>query len=129
MEGLKQRARTLVELADNAAFYAARPPLALSPKAAQVLGGAAKRELRELRPLIAAAEPWRADSLEAAVRAHGERAGTPLRALAQPLRAALTGREASPPIFEVMDILGRDETLRRLDDVLEEALAGPAGER
>jgi glutamyl-tRNA synthetase len=129
MEGLKQRARTLVELADNAAFYAARPPLALSPKAAQVLGGAAKRELRELRPLIAAAEPWSADSLEAAVRAHGERAGTPLRALAQPLRAALTGREASPPIFEVMDILGRDETLRRLDDVLEEALAGPAGER
>jgi glutamyl-tRNA synthetase len=129
MEGLKQRARTLVELAGNAAFYAAEPPLALSPKAAQLLGGGAKRDLRELRPLIAAAEPWSAECLEAAVRAHAERAAAPLRALAQPLRAALTGREASPPIFEVMAILGRDETLRRLDDVLEEALADPAGGR
>jgi glutamyl-tRNA synthetase len=129
MEGLKQRARTVVELAENAAFYAARPPLALSPKAAQLLSGGARRDLRELRPLIAAAEPWSGESLEAAVRAHAERSGTALRALAQPLRAALTGREASPPIFEVMDVLGRDETLRRLDHVLEEALAGPAGER
>jgi glutamyl-tRNA synthetase len=129
MEGLKQRARTLVELADNAAFYAARPPLALSPKAEQLLSGRAKRDLRELRTLIAAVRPWSGESLEAAIRAHAEQSGTPLRALAQPLRAALTGREASPPIFAVMDILGRDETLRRLDDALEEALAGPAGER
>ncbi|MDZ3837592.1 MAG: glutamate--tRNA ligase [Rhodospirillales bacterium] len=129
MEGLKQRARTVMELAENAAFYAAEPPLALSPKAAQLLGVEAKRDLRELRPLIAAAEPWSAESLEAKVRAHADRASAPLRALAQPLRAALTGREASPPIFEVMAILGRDETLRRLDDVLEEALADPAGGR
>lgn len=123
MEGLKQRARTLVELTENAAFYALASPLTPTPKAAALLGGEAKRRLAALRPALAAAEPWAAQNLEAAVRAHGEAAGASLRALAQPLRAALTGRDASPPIFEVMDILGRDETLRRLDDVLNEAMA------
>lgn len=129
MQGLKQRARTLVELAESAQFYAAGRPLAMSPKAAQLLTPEARQNLADLRPLLAAAEPWTAGELEAIARAQAERAGAPLRALAQPLRAALTGRDASPPIFEVMDILGRDETLGRLDDVLEEALTASAGGR
>jgi glutamyl-tRNA synthetase len=129
MEGLKQRARTLVELADNAAFYALSPPLRLSPKAAALLGDEGRRRLRALRPLLATASPWKAGELEAAARAHAEAVAVPLRALAQPLRAALTGMDASPPIFEVMDILGREETLRRLDDVLDEAVAAEAGPR
>ncbi|HSO43698.1 MAG TPA: glutamate--tRNA ligase [Rhodospirillales bacterium] len=126
MEGLKQRARTLVELTENAAFYAIALPLASSPKAAALLTGEAKRELGSLRPVLAAVEPWAAGELEAAVRAHAEGTAGSLRGLAQPLRAALTGKDASPPIFEVMDILGRDETLRRLDDVLDEAIAAKA---
>lgn len=129
MQGLKQRARTLAELAENAGLYSFDRPLALSPKATQLLTVEARHALRDLRVPLAAVEAWNAGSLEAAVRAHAEQASMPLRALAQPLRAALTGRDASPPIFEVMDILGRDETLGRLDDVLEEALAAPAGGR
>jgi glutamyl-tRNA synthetase len=129
MEGLKQRARTLVDLTENAAFYALASPLALSPKASALLSGEAKRQLAALRPVLAAAGSWSAGDLEAAVRSHAEAAGVPVRALAQPLRAALTGKDSSPPIFEVMDILGRDETLRRLDDALSEAVTADPGQR
>jgi glutamyl-tRNA synthetase len=122
MHGLKQRARTLVDLAENAAFYAYEGPVALSPKAADLLTPEAKGRLGALRPVLAAAGQWTADELEAKVRAHAEQAGggeaAPLRAFAQPLRAALTGSVASPPVFEVMAILGREEALRRLDGVL-----------
>jgi glutamyl-tRNA synthetase len=61
--------------------------------------------------------PWDLESLEAAARAFAEAGDLKLGAIAQPLRAALTGSHASPGIFEVMAILGRDETLGRISDV------------
>ena len=61
-------------------------------------------------------DDWTADRLEAEVRAYVEETGTKLGKVAQPLRAALTGRTVSPPVFDVMAVLGRDETLARLQD-------------
>jgi glutamyl-tRNA synthetase len=82
---------------------------------------AAVVHLRRLRGVLAQVSPWAATQLEAAVRRHIEQADTPakLRDIAQPLRATLTGATVSPPIFEVMQTLGRDETLARLDYILE----------
>ena len=67
---------------------------------------------------MARLDGWTAAGLEAAARTDGEETGVKLGQLAQPLRAALTGGTASPGIFEIMEILGREECLGRLDDVL-----------
>jgi glutamyl-tRNA synthetase len=55
--------------------------------------------------------------LEAAVKAHAEKNGIKLGKLAQPLRAALTGTSTSPPIFDVLEVLGRDEAMARINDL------------
>lgn len=125
MNGLKQRARTLLELADNALIYAVDGPISLNGKARAILNDAARQQLSAMRPMLAQIEPWDADTLEAAVRAHAATAPAgeiPLRSIAQPLRAALTGATASPPVFEVMEVLGREETLKRIDDVIAVAM-------
>ncbi len=119
MNGLKQRARTLVELAESAAFYIRRRPLTIGEAAAKVLDDPARANLRQLAARLAAPAEWTAVALEATVRQIAEGAGLKLGQLAQPLRAALTGGPASPPIFEVMEVLGRDETLARIADALE----------
>ena len=114
MPGLKPRAKTLVELADIAHFYVAPRPIPVDDKA--------KAQLAPARPLIGALAQaldnatWDSASLEAAVRAFAEAQGLKLGQAAQPLRAALTGSTASPPIFEVMAVLGRAESLARLAD-------------
>jgi len=114
MPGLKPRAKTLVELADIAHFYVAPRPIPLDDKA--------KTQLAPARPLLGALAQaldktaWDSASLEASVRAFVEAQGLKLGQAAQPLRAALTGSTASPPIFEVMAVLGRAESLARLAD-------------
>ncbi len=113
--GLKPRAKTLVELADNARFYVERRPIAIDDKARALLGEDARRLLADLVPALAGAG-WSAPALEAVVRGFAEGRGLKLGAVAQPLRAALAGSTSSPPIFEVMAVLGRDETLARLRD-------------
>jgi len=118
MNGLKQRARTLVELAESAAFYIRRRPLTIGEAAAKVLDDPARANLRQLAGRLAAPAEWTAVALEAGVRQIAEGAGLKLGQLAQPLRAALTGGPTSPPIFEVMEVLGRDETLARIADAL-----------
>jgi glutamyl-tRNA synthetase len=118
MAGLKERAQTLFELADNAAFYACVRPLPMNAASAEILDTAARGRLRALRERLAAADGWTAADLEAATRAFADGAAVKMGQVAQPLRAALTGRTASPGIFEVMEILGREESLGRLDDVL-----------
>jgi glutamyl-tRNA synthetase len=120
MAGLKARAKTLVELARDAAFYVADRPIALDAKAAALLDDAARQRLAALAGRLAALESWDAAGLEAATRAEAETRSVKLGQLAQPLRAALTGAAVSPPVFEVMQVLGRDETLARIADV-----AGP----
>jgi glutamyl-tRNA synthetase len=115
MPGLKPRAKTLAELADHAYFYVAPRPIPLDGKAQALLAGAAPGMLGELAEALAQTE-WTAPALEDAIRGFADRRGLKLGAVAQPLRAALVGVTVSPPIFEVMQGLGRDETLARLAD-------------
>ncbi len=115
MDGLKERAKTLVELLDAAYYLYAQSPLVLDAKAASLLDGAARQRLAALRPRLAAVEDWSQAPLEAVVRAFAEETGCKLGQVAQPLRAALTGRSTSPGLFDVMAVLGREECLARLD--------------
>jgi len=116
MDGLKQRARTLVDLAAAAAFYVRSRPLRLDDKAAALLDAGARARLARLERALADTTPWNAANVEAVVRKVAETEGVKLGALAQPLRAALTGSAVSPGIFEVVEVLGRDETLGRIAD-------------
>ncbi len=116
MKGLKQRAKTLVELADAAQFYVAERPLKLDDKAAKLLTPEAKAILKDLAAHLAAQKHWDEQDLEAALRGFAEARGLGLGKVAQPLRATLTGSGASPGLFEVMKVLGRDEALARIAD-------------
>ncbi len=116
MPGLKERAKTLVELADGAKFIFAARPLALDEKAASLLGDEGLAVLKSVLPALEAAPEWTVAALDAAVRAHAEAEGLKLGKIAQPLRAALTGRATSPGVFDVLHVLGRDESLARLHD-------------
>ena len=118
MPGLKPRASTLVDLAERARFYVVPRPIPLDENAAKLLDGPARERLARLAEALQAARSWDQAGLEAAVRAQAEAAGVKLGQLAQPLRAALTGATASPGIFEVMAVLGRDEVLGRLADAV-----------
>jgi len=116
MPGLKERAKTLVELIESARYLYADRPLALDDKAAALITPDARGLLGHLAHDLATVEPWSAQSAEATVRTYAERAGVKLGAVAQPLRAALTGRTTSPGIFEVLAVLGKTESLARLGD-------------
>ncbi|MDJ1156783.1 glutamate--tRNA ligase [Chelatococcus sp. SYSU_G07232] len=118
MPGLKERAKTLVELLDSASYLYARRPLALDEKAKGLLGDDGRGRLAIVLPRLEAIADWSAETTEAAVRGVAEETGLKLGQLAQPLRAALTGRATSPGLFDVMAVLGRDESLSRLRDQL-----------
>jgi glutamyl-tRNA synthetase len=113
---LKARAKTLLDLIDGAAYLMAQRPLALDDKAAKALDAEARATLAKLLPQLEAAPDWTGSVLEASVRTFAEAAGQKLGNVAQPLRAALTGRTVSPPVFDVMAVLGREEALSRLRD-------------
>ncbi len=117
LPGLKERAKTLLELVDGAAFLFADRPLSLDDKAAKLIDADARAVLGALIPRLEAVPEWTAASLEAEVRSVAESSGAKLGKIAQPLRAALTGRSISPPVFDVMHALGRDESLARLKDL------------
>lgn len=117
MDGLKQRARTLNDLAEHARFYVQSRPLDLDAKAQKLLASEETRGLldrlgRELVKLDA----WEEDGLESFCRAFADSQGVGFGKLAQPLRAALTGRTVSPGLFEVMRVLGRGEAMARIED-------------
>ena len=116
LPGLKERAKTLVELLDNAAYLFDERPLKLDAQAEKLIDADARKVLAGLLPHLEAAEPWSPATLEAAVRFYAEEAHLKLGKVAQPLRAALTGRATSPGIFDVLDVLGREESLARLRD-------------
>ena len=116
LPGLKERAKTLLELLDNAAFLFADRPIVPDDKAAKVLDEGARRQIGLLIPRLQSATPFAAGPLEAEVRRFAEDGGLKLGKVAQPLRAALTGRTVSPPVFDVMQALGPDETFARLKD-------------
>jgi glutamyl-tRNA synthetase len=116
MPGLKERAKTLVELRDGAAFLFAQRPLSLDAQALAILEDGGRAHLRNLLPRLAVLQQWTPVVTEAAVRSYADEADLKLGQVAQPLRAALTGRATSPGIFEVLDVLGREESLARLTD-------------
>ena len=116
MPGLKERAKTLVELLDNAAFLFAKRPLELDEQAAKLLDPQGRDMIAQLLPRLEAVEPWTQKELEGSVRSFAEETGRKLGKVAQPLRAALTGKSTSPGIFDVLDVLGREESLARLRD-------------
>ncbi|HYG88239.1 MAG TPA: glutamate--tRNA ligase [Azospirillum sp.] len=117
MNGLKQRARTLVDLAQSAKFYVAPRPLPFDEKALAQLDAGGRAVLQDLAGVFAQEAEWTAAALEARVRSFAESRGEKLGKIAQPLRAALTGSTVSPPIFEVAELLGRTETLARMGQV------------
>ena len=118
MPDLKGRMKTLVELVDNVLFYFRSRPLSLDEKATQVLDQDGRNALEGLVPRLVALPEWRHDHLEEAARIHAEQHGMKLGKIAQPLRAAITGQAVSPPIFSVMEVLGREESLARIGDII-----------
>src|SRR5271165_4400676 len=113
MPALKERAKTLVELAESAAFLARVVPLPMEPKAAGQLTAEARLLLRDVGESLAATD-FSPPGLDAALRAFAERTGLKLGQIAQPLRAALTGSTVSPGIDATLAALGRDEALARI---------------
>jgi glutamyl-tRNA synthetase len=126
MPSLKERAKTLLDLIDGAHFLLSDRPIPLDDKASALLTSEAKALLHNVAVELAAVEPWSAETTEQAVRTFAEQKGAKLGAVAQPLRAALTGRTTSPGIFEVLAVLGKAESLARIADQvrLEEARPG-----
>jgi glutamyl-tRNA synthetase len=116
MPALKERAKTLVELIDSAHYIYAERPIAVEDKAAALLNAEARGMIADLVRELQSVEPWTAASVEAAVRTYADTSGRKLGAVAQPLRAALTGRTTSPGIFDVLAVLGKPESLARLGD-------------
>ncbi len=116
MPGLKERAKTLVELLDSASYIWKSRPFTLEEKAQALLTPEARALLAAAGETLARVEDWSAATTEAAVRQVAEAKGVKLGTLAQPLRAAMTGRTTSPGIFDVLAVIGKDETLARIAD-------------
>jgi glutamyl-tRNA synthetase len=119
MPELKPRANTINQLAEGAQFLFAERPLQVGEAAAALLTPDARSLLAAAHGKLVALANWDAPSLEAAIREVAEASGVKLGKLAQPLRAALTGRTTSPGIFDVVALLGRDESLARIADQME----------
>ena len=116
MPELKARAHDLNALADGSAFLFAVRPLAIDEGAAALLTGEARGHLALAHGALAALDSWDHDTTDAAVREVAEKAGIKLGKLAQPLRVALTGKTTSPGIFDVLALLGKEESLARIAD-------------
>jgi glutamyl-tRNA synthetase len=114
MPGLKERAKTLVDLTASAAFLARSVPLPFEPKAEALLTPEARAMLSRLAPALAATD-FSTATLDAALRRFAETEGLKLGQVAQPLRAALTGSTMSPGIDATLAALGREESLARLE--------------
>lgn len=112
----KERAKTLTDLVEAAHFIVAERPLSLDEAATKILDEDARAVLTNVLPILAAVDNWTADATENAVKSFAEAQDLKLGKIAQPLRAALTGRKTSPGIFEVLAILGREESLARIGD-------------
>ncbi|EDP63758.1 Glutamyl-tRNA synthetase [alpha proteobacterium BAL199] len=117
MAGLKERAKTIVELAEKARFYVAPLPLVIEPKAAAHLDESGLTALAGLAPHLEALTSFDEAAIEGAVRRYAEESNLKLGKVAQPLRAAVTGSTTSPGIFEVLAALGKSESLQRINAV------------
>ncbi len=113
---LKQRAKTLVEIAEGAVFFVGKRPVQIDEKAAAILADGGKTAIEGVLPALEWAPSWTHGEIEARVRGYAEQAGQKLGKVAPPLRAAVCGTLNSPPLFEVMEVLGQAETIARLKD-------------
>jgi len=120
MPELKARAKDLNELSGAADFLFVERPLSIEPGAAALLDDDARQLLARAHAALASVAEWSKESTEAAVRQVAEEAGLKLGKLAQPLRAALTGKTTSPGIFDVLVLLGQGESLGRIEDQMME---------
>lgn len=118
MVGLKIRAKTLVELQESAFFYVAPRPLVMTDQAKNILTEGTREILRALGKELEKCEEWKSNVLEEKIQSFSLNQNMKLKDIAQPLRAALTGSLVSPGIFEVMEILGKEESLGRISDVV-----------
>lgn len=114
LPGVRDRARTLVDAANDVDFYFREPPTPDEKAVSKFLTPESKPRLAALASLFEAQADWSPAALEAAFKAWVEAQGLQLKDVAQPTRVALTGRSASPPLFDVMQVLGRERTLARL---------------
>ncbi len=114
MPVLKTRARDMIELADGAAFLFKQSPLTMDEKALSLLDDEARGRLAQIDARFRTETDWTSEALEANLKAYAEELGVGLGKLAQPLRAALTGQATSPGIFDVLVLLGREESLARI---------------
>jgi glutamyl-tRNA synthetase len=120
MPFVKDRARTLVELADQTGFVLARRPLPLDEKARALLSGETLDRIARLRARLALFQSWDVFALEAELKAFAGEEGVGFGKIGPPMRAALTGGTASPDIARTLSALGREEALGRLDDALQQ---------
>ena len=118
MPELKKRANNLNDLAGNSLFYLRSRPIPMDEGAAKLLASATLGLLDRARARFAAQDDWSAAALEQVARDMAASEGAKLGQIAQPLRAAVTGSAQSPGLFEVLEVLGRQEVLGRIDDVL-----------
>lgn len=116
MPMLKERAKSLIELADGAHFLFAERPLAMEEKAAAVLDDAGREAIAKVLPAFEALDDWSHDAIEQVIRDVAEKEELKLGKIAQPLRSALTGRTKAPGVFDVLAILDKQEVICRLKD-------------
>ncbi|MES0881887.1 glutamate--tRNA ligase [Roseibium sp. SCP14] len=116
LPGLKERAKTLVELTESASYLWRQRPLDTDEKAQKILTDEARSILKDLHIVLSNTSDWAAEPLETAVKAYAEQKELKLGKVAQPLRAALTGRGTSPGIYDVLIALDREESLARIKD-------------
>jgi len=119
MPELKKRASNLNDLAATSLFYLRTRPIPMDESAAKLLASATPGLLDRARARFAAQSDWTAAALEQTARTLAESEGLKLGQVAQPLRAAVTGSAQSPGLFEVLEVLGQDEVLGRIEDALQ----------
>lgn len=118
MPDLKPRTQTLIDIASMAKFYFHSGAFTFDEKSLKILTPEAKQHLAELATRLEKMDAFTHEALEALFRAYAEEKGLKLGGVAQPLRVALSGSTVSPPIFAVADLLGKNETLKRIRAVL-----------
>jgi len=119
MSSLKKRAKNIIELAENSSFYVHSIPLKMNEKATAMLNEEGIANLQQFRAILNNVQDWSGQNLHHVAGKFAVNADLKLGKIAQPLRAALTGSNVSPGVFAVMEVLGRDESLARIDNVLD----------
>jgi glutamyl-tRNA synthetase len=125
LPALKERSKTLAELISGALFIVAERPIKPDDKALKLLNAEGRASNADVLRILSAisSRDWVSATIEAEIKSHAAAKGLKLGSIAQPLRAALTGRAVSPPVFEVLEVLGREESLARITDAFGEPRA------